>query len=117
MNYVTLIFATLSLSVIAKCGGPAPIAQPKPIDPCQQSGVGYSPVGRIVRMDQVPWQQQRSYGTHVLLDGSGNIQWTLQSSKVNLDSHAGDNRWYRVDGRQSPDHPDLFTVCSISFSP
>src|SRR2546430_7993710 len=113
MNYVTLIFATLSLSVIAKCGGPAPIAQPKPIDPCQQSGVSYSPVGRIVRMDQVPLQQQRSYGTHVLLDGSGNIQWALQSSKVNLDSYADGKIWYRIDGTRSTEHADLFIVCSI----
>ena len=117
MQYVSLIFAAVVLGVIAKCGGQAPLAQPKPIDPCEQRGISYSPVGRIVRIDQVPLEQQRSYGTHVLLDGSGNIQWTLQSSKVNLDSYAGDNRWYRVDGRQSPDHPDLFTVCSISFSP
>ena len=119
MNYVSLIFATVVLSLIAKCGGPAPLAQPesnnKPTTPCEeQIGVGYSPVGRIVRINEIKGPHE--YGTHVLVDGSGNVQWKLQSSRVKLDSYAGDNRWYRIDGRQSPDHMDLFIVCAVSFS-
>jgi hypothetical protein len=119
MNYVTLIFATLVLGVIAKCGGSTPVAQPQSnaqaTAPCDdQIGVGYSPVGRILRINEIKGPHE--YGTHVLVDGSGNVQWILQSSRVNLDPYAGDNKWYRVDGRQSSEHPDLFIVCAISFS-
>jgi hypothetical protein len=119
MNYVGLIFAALVLSLIAKCGGPSPLPQPQSNSqsrgPCdEQSGVGYSPVGRILRINEIKGPHE--YGTHVLVDGSGNVQWILQSPKVNLDSYAGDNRWYRVDGKRSPDHADLFIVCAISFS-
>jgi hypothetical protein len=121
MHYVSLIFATLLLGLIAKCGGPTPTAPPqsknKSTDPCnEQVGVSYSPVGRIVRVKELPLKDQRDYGTHALIDGSGNVQWILQSSRVNLDPYAGDNKWYRVDGRQSIEHPDLFVVCAISFS-
>jgi hypothetical protein len=114
MNYANSVFAAITLSVIAKCGGPAPLAQPKPVDPCQQIGVSYSPVGRILRINEIKGPHE--YGTHVLVDGSGNVQWILQSSRVNLDQYAGDNRWYRIEGSRSNDHSDLFIVCAISFS-
>jgi hypothetical protein len=119
MNYVGLIFATLGLSLIPKCGGPAPLAHPQSnsqaTSPCdEQLGIGYSPVGRILRINEIKGVHE--YGTHVLVDASGNVQWILQSSRVNLDPYAGDNKWYRVDGRQSTEHADLFIVCAISFS-
>ena len=114
MNLTTLVSIAVALGVIAKCGGPAPIAQPRPTDPCQQIGVGYSPVGRILRISEIKGPHE--YGTHALVDGSGNVQWILQSSRVNLDSFAGENRWCRIEGSRSNDHPDLFVVCAISFS-
>ena len=108
----------LMLGLIAKCGGgPAPVARPKPPNPCEQQGVSYSPVGKIAKMEQVPLPQKRPYGTHVLVDASGNIQWVLQSSNLNLDPFAGDNKWYRVDGIRSDEHPDLFNVCALSIEP
>ena len=117
MNYLSTIFLTLLLGLIAKCGGPAPVAQPKPIDPCQQSGVSYAPVGQIVRMDQMPLKEHRDYGTHVLLDASGNVQFVLQAPNLKLDSYTDDGRWYRVHGQRSPDQSDLFIVCAVSASP
>src|SRR5947207_3379725 len=98
MNYASFVFVAITLSLIAKCGGPPPRAQPQsntqPTDPSDgQIGVGYSPVGRILRINEIKGPHE--YGTHALVDGSGNVQWILQSSQVNLDSYAGDNRWYR----------------------
>jgi hypothetical protein len=117
VNYLGAIFAVFVLSLIAKCGGHAPVAPPKQIDPCQQSGVSYAPVGQIVRMDQMPLKEHRDYGTHVLLDASGNVQFVLQAPNLKLDPYADDGMWHRVDGQQSPDHSDLFIVCAVSASP
>jgi hypothetical protein len=119
MNFAALVFIAVALGLVARCGGPAPLAQPqsnnKLTGPCnEQTGIGYSPVGRILRINEVKGPHE--YGTHVLIDGSGNVQWILQSDRVKLDPYAGDNKWYRVDGRQSTDHSDLFIVCAISFS-
>jgi hypothetical protein len=119
MKFAALVLVAVALGLIAKCGGPAPVAHPqsnnKPVDPCdEQTGVGYSPVGRILRINEIKGPHE--YGSHVLVDGSGNVQWKLQSSRVNLDPYAGDNKWYRIDGRQSTEHADLFVVCAISFS-
>ena len=117
LNYLSTIFVMLVLGLLAKCGGPAPIAQPKPLDPCQLSGVSYAPVGRIVRMDEIIPKERRDYGKYVLIDASGNLQWVLRPTNLNLDSYADDGRWYRVDGQQSPDHLDLFIVCAVSPTP
>jgi hypothetical protein len=116
VKYLSTIFVMLVLGLIAKCGGPAPVAQPKPSDPCQQGGVSYAPVGRIVRMEQVLLKEHRDYGTHVLLDASGNVQFVLQAPNLKLEPYSEDGKWYRVDGRQSPDHSDLFIVCAVSPS-
>jgi hypothetical protein len=116
MNFLSATLVTVLLALIANCGGPAPIAQPKPVDPCQQGGVSYAPVGKIAKMEEVALAQKRPYGTHVLVDASGNIQWALQSPNMNLDPFAGDGRWYRLDGTPSADHPDLFLVCAVSLS-
>src|SRR5882724_7093211 len=119
MKFAALVLVAIVLGFIAKCGGPSVPAQPqssnKPTNPCdEQIGVGYSPVGRILRINEIKGPHE--YGTHVLVDGSGNVQWILQSSRVNLDSFAGENRWCRIEGSRSNDHPDLFVVCAISFS-
>jgi hypothetical protein len=120
MNYVIQIGATLILSVIAKCGGPppsTPSSSSPAKEPCEQSGIGYAPVGKIAKMEQVPVAQKRPYGTHVLIDAGGNIQWVLQSSNLNLDAFADDGHWYRVDGTRAADRSDLFVVCAVSTSP
>ena len=113
MNYIGTIFAIASIAVLAKCGGPPPAASPKPADPCGHTGVSYSPIGQIAKMDEVILKERREYGTHVLLDGSGNIQWVLQSPKIDLNPYTDDNKWYRVEGERSQEHPDLFIVCLI----
>ncbi len=117
MNLTALIFVAMSLGLIAKCGGRTPVGQPKPVDPCQKSGVSYAPVGKIVRMDELPLKERREYGKYVLIDASGNLQWVLQATNLNLDPYSDDDKWYRVDGQQSPDHPDIFVVCAVSPSP
>ena len=119
MNFAALVFIAVALGLIAKCGGPPPPAQPQsnsqPTGPCNdQMGVSYSPVGRIWRINEIKGPHE--YGTHVLVDGSGNVQWILQSSRMNLDQYAGDNHWYRIEGKRSEEHPDLFIVCALSFS-
>jgi hypothetical protein len=68
-------------------------------------------------MNQMPLKDHRDYATHALIDASGNLQWVIQASHINLDSYAEDGKWYRVDGQQSPEHTDLFVVCSISIAP
>ncbi len=112
-----VVSISVALGLIAECGGPAPVAQPKPIDPCQQSGVSYAPVGKIVRMDELPPKERREHGKYVLIDASGNLQWVLQAANLNLDPYSDDGKWYRVDGQQSPDHSDLFIVCAVSIEP
>ena len=116
VNCFNTILATLLVGLIAKCGGgPAPVAQPKPAqNPCEQQSIGYAPIGKIAKMDEVPVAQKRSYGSHVLVDASGNIQWVLQSPNLQLDPFASDGHWYRVEGSRSAEHPDLFVVCAVS---
>jgi len=114
VNYLSTICLMFAVGLIAKCGGPAPVAQPKPIDPCQQTGVSYAPVGRIVRMDEIVLKERRDYGTHALVDASGNVQFMLQAPNLKLDPYTDDGKWYRVDGQLSPDHHDLFIVCAVS---
>jgi hypothetical protein len=43
------------------------------------------------------------YGTHVLLDRSGNTLYALRSSQVNLDTY--DGQYVRVSGSLVPDYP------------
>ena len=113
MNLGALILTGLALVLIAKCGGPASPSQQTPNNPakapCRHEGVGYAPVGRIFKIEDS--KAPRGYGTHVLVDGSGNLQWILKSDHMNLDAFAGDMRWYRVEGEISTEHPDLFVVC------
>lgn len=119
LNSVGLVSSALILTLLAKCGGSAPVAHPtaQAVKPCEQSGVGYSPVGRIVRMDDVLLKDRRDYGSHVLVDASDNLQFVLKSTNLNLDSYAGGKKWYRVYGQRAEDHPDLFVVCAVSPEP
>ncbi len=116
MNYISLIFATLVIGLLAKCGSSSPpLAQPRLANPCEQIGVSYSPVGRIVQMKELMFKNQRDYGTHALIDASGNLQWVLKSTNMNLESYADGKMWYRVYGTRSENHPDLLVVCAVGL--
>jgi hypothetical protein len=67
-------------------------------------------------MDQMPLKDRREYGTHALIDASGNLQWVLEAKNLNLDSYS-DRMWHRVNGERSPEHPDLFVVCAVLTEP
>ncbi len=114
MNFTAVLVMAVAFALIARCRGPtSPNLTPSDASvkpPCQHEGSAYSPIGRIFKIEDS--KAPRGYGTHVLVDGSGNVQWILKSSQTKLDTFAGDNRWYRVDGQISPDHTDLFIVCA-----
>jgi hypothetical protein len=121
MNGAILIFLAVCIAFIGKCGDPPSAGQSTSNNlfksPCEIEGISYAPIGRIVRMDQMPLKERRDHGTHVLLDASGNVQFALQAPNLNLDPYTDDGKWYRVDGQRSPDHLDLFVVCAVSPSP
>ena len=94
------------------------VQSPPTVNPCEQRvGVGYSPVGRIVKMDDVLLKDRRDYGSHVLVDASDQLQFVLKSTNLNLDSYADGKKWYRVFGQRADDHPDLFVVCAVTPEP
>ncbi len=122
MNWFPFLTALL-IVYLAQCGGPpTPVARPKPegpiqipaqpIDPCaNRSGIGFSPVGRIFVKD--PARTRETYGTHVLVDQQGQVIWLLQSNRVNLNSYAGNQQYYRVDSSASNQFQNLLIVCNV----
>jgi hypothetical protein len=124
MLSISAFFATLTLVVIAQCGGPnpPPLAQPRPdtgirippqpTDPCEQAGMGYTVVGRIFVNE--PAKSGRNYGNYVLVDQSGRVTWALHSTRVGLSPYAGNNYNYQLEGRPSSQYPDLLIVCTLT---
>lgn len=90
---------------------PGPIGVNPVVDPCERSGVGFEPAGRIFRIDQ-----SRTYlpnATH-FLQVDNNTQYLLVSSRVNLDWVASLGRSFPTDIRPSPYHQNVYVVCGVT---
>jgi hypothetical protein len=126
MNQLTIILGISLLGFVAQCRGcSCPRSEgtertnngtiqipPQPVNPCDQGGIGFAPVGKIHKavpdrnFPNIKYTVVLSDNSYYMIDGS--------ARNIQLEIFAGQNIDFKFDLRSSPYNPNHYYVCSVS---